>query len=159
MSPKTIWTLIFLCLFAPFGIAQSWDIKEDFQTKFSILKTQDGLSDNRILDIMQDNSGFIWLATENGLNRFDGYDFLVFQNNPTDSSTISSNIITCIAEDTDGNLWIGTTFGLNKYNKSEDRFTQYFYDNNDPNTIRNNHIRALLADNNGILWIETPACL
>ncbi|NOR88608.1 MAG: hypothetical protein GQ527_13475, partial [Bacteroidales bacterium] len=135
--------------------AQSWDIKDDFQTKFTQLTTKDGLSDNRILDMIEDRQGFIWLATENGLNRFDGYEFVVFQNVPIDTFSISSNIVTSIAEDIYGNLWIGTVFGLNKYNRTLDQFTHYFYNSANPNSIRNNHIRAILADEEGVLWIET----
>jgi len=135
--------------------AQNWEVKEDFQLKFTHLTKKNGLSNNRILNIMQDRSGFIWIATENGLNRYDGYDFVIFKNSPTDSSTISSNMITCITEDTEGNLWIGTVFGLNKYDRSSDRFIQFFANRNDKYSLKNNHIRALLADDNGILWIET----
>ncbi len=155
MKIRFIWIIILLWLQCFMAAAQDWDVKEDFQIKFTQLTTKDGLSNNRILDIMQDKIGFIWIATENGLNRFDGYDFVVFRNNPTDSTTISSNVITSIAEDIYGNLWFGTVFGLNKYNRSADRFTQYFFNRTDPSTIRNNHIRALFADDNGILWIET----
>ena len=155
MKMKFIWMSIFLWLSTISIMAQDWDAKEDFQTKFTKFTTKDGLSNDKILDIIQDKSGYIWLATEDGLNRFDAYDFLIFKNTPTDSSTISSNLITCLAEDIYGNLWVGTTFGLNKYDRLQNRFVQYFFDRTKTNTIRNNHIRALHADEKGFLWIET----
>lgn len=135
--------------------AQLAELRTDFQTKFDKLNTKDGLSNNRILDIIQDRYGFIWLATTDGLNRYDGYEFLVFKNIPTDSTSISSNLITSITEDIYGNLWVGTSFGLNRYDRTKDAFIHYFNDKKNHNGLQNNHIRKLLADEKGILWIET----
>lgn len=135
--------------------AQSVVLNEDLQTKFKKLNKKDGLSDSRILDIIQDRYGFIWIATTDGLNRYDGYEFLVFKNIPTDSTSISSNLITSITEDIYGNLWIGTSFGLNRYDRTKDSFIHYFSDKKNPNALRDDHIRKLLADEKGVLWIET----
>lgn len=155
MHKNLLWFIFFLWVSIFHVHSQPWEVKEDFQSNFSIITTKDGLSNNRILDIMQDKSGYIWIATENGLNRYDAYDFIVFQNSPTDSTTISSNIVTCIEEDIYGNLWVGTVFGLNKYDRKQNKFEQYFFDRTKNNSIKNNHIRALLADEDGSLWIET----
>lgn len=155
MALRLISIILFFCLSTGFALGQAWDVKEDFQTKFTHLTTKDGLSDNQVLDVMQDRYGFVWVATTNGLNRYDAYEFLVFQNIPTDTTSISSNYITSITEDIYGNLWIGTAFGLNKYDRTRDCFTHYFSSISNPNSLKNNHIRALLADEKGILWIET----
>lgn len=132
-------------------LAQDLSVKPDFQKKFRHLTTRDGLSNNRILDIIQDRYGFIWIATEDGLNRYDAYDFLVFKHSETDSCSLSSNLVTSLAEDIYGNLWVGTEFGLNRYDRKQNKFIHYF----DENGLKNNHIRALLADEKGNLWIET----
>lgn len=71
------------------------------------------LSQNLISALCQDRQGFIWVGTKDGLNRFDGYRFRVFQHDPFDSTTISDNNVRCILEDKRGWLWIGTTNGLN----------------------------------------------
>ncbi|NPD48109.1 two-component regulator propeller domain-containing protein [Lentimicrobium sp. S6] len=155
MKFKTL-LFIMLCLW---GLNQAQtqvvELNEDFQTKFDKLSAKDGLSDNRILDIIQDRYGFIWIATTDGLNRYDGYEFLVFKNIPTDSTSISSNLITSITEDIYGDLWIGTSFGLNRYDRTKDVFIHYFSDKKNHNGLQNDHIRKLLADEKGVLWIET----
>lgn len=131
--------------------AQDLIVKPDFQKKFQHLNTKDGLSHNRILDVFQDRYGFIWIATINGLNRYDGYNFLVFKHSEEDSTSLSSNLVTSIAEDIYGNLWIGSEFGLNKFDRKNNVFRHFF----DEDGLKNNHIRALFADEMGSLWIET----
>src|SRR3989337_396201 len=83
---------------------------------FRNLNTGNGLSHNKVNCIMQDKRGFTWIGTDDGLNRYDGYRFQVFRNDPSNSATISGNIITDILEDKSGVLWIATTAGgLTKY--------------------------------------------
>src|SRR5690606_36880772 len=96
---------------------QSFDL-----TYFS---TQSGLSNNIVYDIYQDSQGFIWVATENGLSRFDAYNFKNFHHSPSDSTSISSNTVRTIFEDKTGNLWFGTHQGLNKFDRSTQGFTRY----------------------------------
>lgn len=128
--------------------------KQDFQTEFEQISSKDGLSSNIVLDIFQDKVGYLWFATENGLNRYDGYQFLVYKNKPNDTTSLSSNLVTCIEEDIYGNLWIGTNYGLNKYNRKTNRFEHYFKQKSGKG-ISNNYIRAIHADSKGHLWIET----
>ncbi|MEM7367361.1 MAG: two-component regulator propeller domain-containing protein [Bacteroidota bacterium] len=78
------------------------------QLKFSSFGKGDGLSDPVILDIEQDSTGFIWLGTENGLNRFDGKQFVPFYSNPTTEDALPSNIITALERGEGHSLWIGT---------------------------------------------------
>src|SRR5690606_17718517 len=79
---------------------------------FELLSETDGLSHNRILSIHQDREGFIWFGTWEGLNRFDGYTFTVFQPDPDKPlETLSHNVISDIAEDKDGQLWLATRGG------------------------------------------------
>lgn len=79
---------------------------------FSRLSMEDGLSHNAINCIYQDRRGFMWLGTEDGLNKYDGYQFLVYYHDPLDSCSISDNRIQTIYEDAAGHLWFGTRGGL-----------------------------------------------
>ncbi|HKK62085.1 MAG TPA: two-component regulator propeller domain-containing protein, partial [Bacteroidales bacterium] len=82
-----------------------------------------GISSNRINDIMQDSKGFLWVATRDGLNRFDGYDFLVFRPDIYDSLSLISENILAIEESPSGNIWVSTNKGISQYNIREDRFS------------------------------------
>ena len=78
---------------------------------------------------LQDRTGFIWFGTDDGLNRFDGYEVKVYRNDPNDNSSISENIIWALWEDHSGNLWIGTkTGGLNKYDPLINKFEHWELD-------------------------------
>lgn len=117
------------------------------------LSSEDGLSNNIVYDIYQDHEGFIWIATENGLNRFDGYEFKKFYHSDSDSSTLSSNIVRSITEDEEGNLWIGTFNGLNLY----DRRTQSFHRFNDLTDVQGNRLdlKQIELSDDGRIWFNT----
>jgi PAS domain S-box-containing protein len=93
--------------------------------QFKHLTTDNGLSQSWVRCIMQDKYGFIWFGTEDGLNRYDGYNFHIYKNNTRDKYSISSSSIRTILEDSRGNLWIGTRLGLNLYDRKNDRFIRY----------------------------------
>ncbi|MCD4683341.1 MAG: hypothetical protein K8R86_08685, partial [Bacteroidales bacterium] len=147
------WVLLILFFFTLSPGKTQPPMVQDPYLKFDHLTKKDGLSSNYILDIYQDKNGFIWIATINGLNRYDGYKFIQYLNNPQDSSTISDNLITCITGDTSGNIWIGTKNGLNQLN-TDKTFNRYYHNDSVENTLSGNFIRALLYDNDN-LWVET----
>lgn len=89
---------------------------------FSSLKMEEGLSQLSVLKIHQDKSGFMWFATRNGLNRYDGNSFVVYKHSNGDSLSLSSNHVTALAEDDRGNLWVGTMNGLNRMDLRVDRY-------------------------------------
>lgn len=93
---------------------------------FSNLNLKDGLSQITVLDIIQDSKGYMWFATRNGLNRYDGKNFVVYKNNQKDSLSLSNNHIYCLAEDHNQNLWIGTLSGLNVLDMKTNRFIHVF---------------------------------
>ena len=103
----------------------------DFQApvrdlKFTHLTTNDGLSQGYVVAILQDRLGFMWFATRDGLNRYDGYGFTVYKNAPEDSGSISNNFITGFAEDKNGDLWVATWGGgLDRFDRQKDRFIHY----------------------------------
>lgn len=86
-------------------------------TRYERLTTASGLSQSTINKIIQDKKGFLWFATADGLNRYDGYSFTVYRNDPNDNKTLSGSDISTVCEDDEGNLWVGTrNAGLNKIN-------------------------------------------
>ena len=93
-------------------------------TNYSI---NNGLSQSVVNCLFQDSKGYIWIGTQNGLNRFNGETFDVFSYNPADSGSISNNWVYAIAEDTHGNLWVGTKDGLNIYLPDQNKFQRIAY--------------------------------
>jgi signal transduction histidine kinase/ligand-binding sensor domain-containing protein/DNA-binding response OmpR family regulator len=90
--------------------------------KFRHLTEENGLTNSHIHAICQDGKGFIWIGTENGLYRYDGFRFKHYINIPGDTSSINSNVVFRIFNDSYNNLWIGTFLGLLRYDESNDRF-------------------------------------
>ncbi|WP_297087071.1 sensor histidine kinase [uncultured Draconibacterium sp.] len=125
------------------------------QFTFSNYSITEGLSQSVVNCLFQDSQGFIWLGTQNGLNRFDGESFKVFRFQPNDSASISNNWIYAISEDKDGNLWIGTKGGLNKYVVADNRFVRICYQTNYPSDITL-HSYDNLQLNDGRMLIHTP---
>ena len=125
-------------------------------TSFEKFSTEQGLSQNSIMRILQDSRGFLWFGTFDGLNRYDGYQFKIFRNIPGDSTSLSNNNILSICEDNSSNIWIGTMGGgLNKYNRDKDNFIHYSQVTDDSTSISDNFVRTIIEDHQGKLWIGT----
>jgi ligand-binding sensor domain-containing protein/signal transduction histidine kinase/DNA-binding response OmpR family regulator len=92
---------------------------------FKHYQVENGLSNNSVSSSLQDKNGFLWFGTINGLNRFDGYSFKVFQHNPEDSTSIGSNFIRCLCQDKKGCLWIGTNKGIYLYHPHTEKFSLF----------------------------------
>lgn len=123
------------------------------QVKFEYLTTEDGLSQSSVLCILQDRKGFMWFGTEDGLNRFDGYQFVTFRPEPDNPYSISSNRIFCLHEDREGCIWIGTNGGgLNRYDSQTGRFVSFRRDNS---KISDDTIKCICEDRQGNLWLGT----
>lgn len=126
---------------------------------FDRLTTQNGLSHNKVNCIIRDRRGFMWFGTNDGLNRYDGHNFEVFQYKPGDSTTISGNIINDMLEDEQGVLWIATADGgLSRYDHRQSprrQFKQFRHSPGDRNSIPVNILNKLLLDTQGYLWIGT----
>ncbi|MBK9289253.1 MAG: response regulator [Flavobacteriales bacterium] len=89
---------------------------------FRALTIEDGLSQGMVSSILQDRTGFMWFATKDGLNRYDGYSFRVFRHDPADSTTVRDNTIEAIYEDRSGLLWVGTNSGLDVFDPTTEVF-------------------------------------
>ncbi len=121
--------------------------------EFSHITSKDGLSNSNINCIAQDDVGFIWIGTENGLNCYNGYSFNVYRFNPSDSTTIASNAILSIHSDSKDNLWIGSRGGISRYIKEYDRFVNYNLSGlSFPTGITVNSIKE---DKKGHIWLGT----
>ncbi|MFC2140053.1 two-component regulator propeller domain-containing protein, partial [Bacteroidota bacterium] len=116
----------------------------------------DGLPENTVKDIIQDHLGFIWLATQNGLVKYDGYEFKVFQHDPNDSTTISNNFIMPLLEDHNGDIWAGSDInGLNKFNREDESFTRFLHNPDNSTNLSSQAVITLYEDEENILWIGT----
>ena len=122
------------------------------------LTVESGLSNNQVHCIIQDRYGFLWIGTNDGLNRYDGYEFIVYRNNVWDTTSLSSPMVYKLVEDKNGNIWIGTPSGLNFYDRQSDSFKRYTHNSENSNTVlENDNIISLLLDktNSNYLWIGT----
>lgn len=118
---------------------------------FERLTIEDGLSNNSINCMLQTSDGFLWIATKDGLNRYDGQSFKVFKNIPLDSSSLPENYVMSLLETQDGTLWIGTWGGgLCKYNAMYETFSKK--DSPSPN---DDYIQCLFEDKQNNLWFGT----
>ncbi|NJK94226.1 MAG: hypothetical protein HC905_04170 [Bacteroidales bacterium] len=109
-----------------FYVMTSFAYSQNRSFKFEKINTEHGLSQATVNCIFQDSRGYLWIGTNDGLNRYDGYNFKIFRNSDTDSLSISGNLITCIAEDTCGMIWVGTRDnGLNVFERKTGKFKRY----------------------------------
>ncbi|TDE09002.1 hybrid sensor histidine kinase/response regulator [Dyadobacter psychrotolerans] len=121
------------------------------------LSISDHFSQNTIQTIYQDSYGFMWFGTQDGLNKYDGYQIEVFKSRQNDLTSLSANHITAISEDQNGDLWIGTrTGGVNKYDRAKDIFTRFLKKEGDPNSIHNDQVNVIFKDSQANIWIGTP---
>ncbi|RFZ84258.1 response regulator [Mucilaginibacter terrenus] len=119
------------------------------------LTTNDGLSHSNVKSILKDKLGYMWFATDDGLDKFDGYSVKCYRHNPADKTSLRSNNISTIYQDGTGNLWVGTGGGLSLYNPATDSFINYNANENNKTTLSNDDVTAVLQDKSGKLWIAT----
>jgi PAS domain S-box-containing protein len=115
--------------------------------RFTRLTSEHGLSNDMVRCILQDDQGFMWFGTQDGLNRYDGYSFTVYRHLRSDPDSLSNNTVTALYQDRAGTLWIGTAVGLDSFDGGTTRFTHY------PDV--HEEISAIYEDAAGTLWIGT----
>ncbi|RCR70339.1 hybrid sensor histidine kinase/response regulator [Larkinella punicea] len=124
--------------------------------RFKHLTTNEGLSQNNVTCILQDKRGFMWFGTQDGLNRFDGYTFTVYRNDPKKANSLSHNFIRALYEDHKGRLWVGTEDGgLNLFNRETDNFVSFQRTADKLNSLSHNQVISIAEDRQGMLWVGT----
>ena len=123
---------------------------------FEHLTVHDGLSMSTISSILQDSQGYIWLATESGLNRYDGYTVRQFRRERGNQHGLASDYIWSIAEDAHGDLWLATDGGgVARWDRRTETFQQFRHDAERPQSLASDGVRALLIDSKGFIWAGT----
>ena len=112
-----------------------------------------GLSNSHVTQIYQDSEGYIWIATENGLNKFNGYDFEVYLSIPNDSTSIKSNLVLFVYEDSRGLFWVATSDGLLQYDRTRNSFSRWNMGDFDEE-FKDNRANYIFEDRNNNLWIS-----
>ena len=146
--------VVFTCNFCLF--AQSQPINNARDLLFTHLTDRDGLSYNTVSCVFKDSRGFIWIGTQDGLNRYDAANLKVYRHTAT-GNDIAGNNITQIAEDKAGNLWVGTTEGLSKINERNDKIQSYRHSTTDDSSLIDNGVKTILVDDAGSVWLGTFA--
>ena len=124
-------------------------------SRFSHLTVEDGLSSNRIRCIYRDSKDYLWIGTEEGLDKYNSYDIKKYNFNENQPGSISNNNILCIYEDRGKNLWFGTVNGLNLFDPVKDNFKVFKNDPGHRTSINSNYISGITEDKDGNLWIVT----
>jgi ligand-binding sensor domain-containing protein/signal transduction histidine kinase/AraC-like DNA-binding protein len=128
--------------------------------QFNHLTVEKGLSQSGVISIVQDQTGFMWFGTRDGLNKYDAQKIEIFKYKANDTTTISSSLnIYDLLCDRKGRLWIGTMNGLNLYQPETNNFKRFVHHPNNPRSISNNVVRCLFEDNQGQLWLGTDSGL
>ncbi|MBX7220129.1 MAG: SpoIIE family protein phosphatase [Blastocatellia bacterium] len=128
--------------------------------QFQRISIEQGLSQSSVQAVVQDQTGYLWLGTQDGLNRYDGYQFRVYRNEPNNSASLSGNYIYALCEDRQGNLWVGTRAnGLNRFDPATGRVTRFHSDAADPASLSHQTVRAIIEDIQGIIWVGTEGGL
>lgn len=131
---------LFIACFVPEIAAQS-------KGEFEVISTNQGLAQGMVNDMIQDKEGFIWIATKGGLNRYDGYNFRTFTNDPQDINSISSNAVSNLLEDSKGRIWVGTyDGGISVYDKKTGRFLRIIQEPGKATGLSGNRIESAMFE-------------
>jgi signal transduction histidine kinase/ligand-binding sensor domain-containing protein len=124
--------------------------------RFENISVNDGLSQSSGRVIIQDSKGFIWIGTQDGLNKYDGQSFTIYNSDPLDTNSMSDNFIQDITEDEEGILWIGyNTGGMDRFDPNNEIFTHYKNRPGDTTSISHNNINHIYIDRLGTMWVGT----
>lgn len=120
---------------------------------FTQIGNESGLTENTITDLFQDSDGYIWIGTNNGLFKYDGYRCKVYRNRPDSTNTLGDNTISCIEEDSQQNIWIITEHHVHKIDRQSQQIHKY-------NTENTRFMHYCKQRQNGELWfVGEKSCL
>ena len=122
--------------------------------RFVRLSRSQGLSQQRVTDIAQDERGFLWFGTQYGLNRYDGYRFRVFKNDPDDAGSVCDVHITALFKDREGRIWVGCAYSVDRYDPVTETFVHYRLEPS-ATVHAGGAVRHISQDREGCLWLST----
>jgi signal transduction histidine kinase/ligand-binding sensor domain-containing protein len=155
-SHRVIYWIIFalVCLSLTLGVVTPVQALAEV-VRFERISVDQGLSQSWVHSIWQDWQGFLWIGTEDGLNRYDGYEFEIFRHDLDDPTSLADNNIMAVIEDADQRLWVGTLNGLDRLDHNTNSFIHYRYDPADATSLGGMQISSLYLDRQNILWVGT----
>ena len=130
------------------------NVIEGDDVRFLRLSGIEGLSQNRVTQIVQDDQGFIWLATQHGVDRYDGYQFRMFKNDPRQTSSLCGVFMFSLFKDRSGTLWMGCEHGLDRFDPSTETFIHYQIAS-DTTPRLSDVVLHIYEDARGMLWLST----
>jgi ligand-binding sensor domain-containing protein/signal transduction histidine kinase len=122
--------------------------------RFEQLSVDQGLSQASVRCLIQDRQGFLWIGTEDGLNRYDGHGFRIFRSDPNVAASLSSSYIHELLVDRGGDLWVGSKGGLDRYQPASESFIRYQVDSGSEGTLAYT-VRSITEDIDGTVWVAT----
>jgi ligand-binding sensor domain-containing protein/signal transduction histidine kinase len=149
LSLLFISALVFLLSFLP-AISQN--------ARFTPVVLPENNKTTSVLGMTQDAQGFMWMATQFGLYKYDGYQYTAFHPDPSNPNSLLSNHIECIAASRDGAIWIGfykSAMGVQRFDPTTNTFTRYRHLDNDPNSLSDNNVSVIMEDSQGNIWFGT----
>ena len=153
---RIVFLFAVLAVFRQFTIAAVPNPQKQNAISFENISLEQGLSQASTNSITQDEKGFMWFGTQDGLNKYDGYTFITYKNEPNDPTSLSDNHIRYLYTDKNGDLWICTyNRGLNKFNRETSTFTRYLHNPEDPSSISNDEVSVIYEDRENVLWVGT----
>jgi len=159
MSKAFVLLVVWIGLFIS-GSVSADDVKQGISFYYRQLDNRNGLSNSSVNAIFQDKDQLLWIGTWDGLNRYDGARFSVYNHNIDKAeNSIGSNVIQAIKEDNRGNIWINTIGGISRYNKASGKFNRYFYRNGSAQKIRENEYELVVSDNGTVFCFSANGIL
>jgi len=145
---------IFLSISTPKAYAA--DIFDIGSLHFETIGNEEKIGADTITAILQDERGFIWLGTQHGLVRYDGYRFVHYTHDENNTNSLGGNYIRTLALGKNGQIWVGTNSdGVSVLNPHSGNFSHYRHDKKQANTISHDQITALVMDEHGNIWVGT----
>jgi len=149
---KVLRLFLFIIFVSPF-----FSVKSQNSLPLSEITIKNGLSQGMIFDILQTQDGFMWFATKDGLNRYDGYNFSVFRHNPADSFSISDNAVIKLFEDKQHQLWVKTKKGLDIFDAKRQHFRHVLRASSQKKQFNLDEFADIEQDNAGTLWLSSSS--